>query len=139
MGRKTPGLTLQVRRFVDAYCGSAKGNATEAARQAGYKGKPNVLAVQGTRLLRKANVRAAIAEREERRRIKGILDADARDELLSGIAQEEDHDVHARISAVKELNKVSGRHSLTHIHKGKVTLGMALALSRKKQIAQPTV
>lgn len=132
MGRKTPRLSLQVRRFIDAYTGSAKGNATEACRQAGYKGNAKVLGIQGVRLLGKASVRAVIDAREERRRQKGILDADARDELLSEIAQDDREDAFARISAVKELNKCTGRHSMTHLHKGKITLAQALAESRKQ-------
>jgi phage terminase small subunit len=48
------------RRFVLAYCGSAKGNATEAARQAGYEAP----SVEGCRLLRNVAVLEAIQELE---------------------------------------------------------------------------
>lgn len=59
-------LSEQERRFVDAYTGPAAGNGTEAARLAGYQGAANVLAVQSTRLLKKANVQAAIEARRQR-------------------------------------------------------------------------
>lgn len=39
------------RAFVDAFLGPAKLNASEAAKAAGYKGKPAALAVSATRLL----------------------------------------------------------------------------------------
>lgn len=50
-------LTEKRRRFVLAYVGEAAGNATEAARIAGY-GKP---AEEGCRLLKNAQVRAALS------------------------------------------------------------------------------
>jgi phage terminase small subunit len=56
-------LSERERRFVEAYMGQAAGNGTEAARLAGYKGSPQVLGVQSTRLLKKASVLLAIAER----------------------------------------------------------------------------
>lgn len=130
MGRTKP-LTLQVRRFIDAYVGSARGNGTEAARQAGYKGSKKVLGIQAVRLLGKASVRAAIEAREERRAAKGIATADERDEVLSDILRDQRADGLTRISAIKELNKVTARHSMTHLHKGKLTLEQALEASRQ--------
>jgi phage terminase small subunit len=47
------------RRFIEAYLGEAKGNATEAARIAGY-GSP---AVEGCRLLKNAQVQAELEKR----------------------------------------------------------------------------
>ena len=56
-------LTPKQRRFVEAY----KGNATEAARLAGYSGDDNVLGVTGYDLLRNPKIFHAIAEREASR------------------------------------------------------------------------
>ncbi len=54
-------FTFRQRMFVDAYLGEAKGNATEAARIAGYS-SPHP---EGSRLLRNATIQAAIAARLE--------------------------------------------------------------------------
>lgn len=54
-------LSERERRFVEAYMGEAAGNATKAAERAGYK-KDNARQ-QGSRLLTKANIIAAIEER----------------------------------------------------------------------------
>ena len=59
--RKT--LTTKQQRFVDLY----DGNATEAARKAGYKGNENALGVMGLKLLRNAKVKTAIQTREDKR------------------------------------------------------------------------
>lgn len=56
-------LTEKQRRFVEAYMGVARGNATEAARLAGYSGGDNALGVRGSELLRNSKVMRAIAER----------------------------------------------------------------------------
>jgi phage terminase small subunit len=42
-------LTLKQRRFVEAYCGEAAGNATQAAKLAGYSSR--TARSQGQRLL----------------------------------------------------------------------------------------
>lgn len=56
---EAPKLTFKERAFADAYLGPAKGNGTDAAAMAGYAAtKRHTLAVQGSRLLTKANVRA---------------------------------------------------------------------------------
>lgn len=52
------------RKFVEAFVGPAKGNATEAARLAGYKGNTVTLAAVGAENLKKPLVAEAIAERQ---------------------------------------------------------------------------
>ncbi len=52
-------LTEKQRRFVEAYVGEARGNATEAARLAGYK-KPHP---QGAENIQKPTVKAGITDR----------------------------------------------------------------------------
>lgn len=54
-------LTPKQTRFVEAYCGVAAGNATEAARLAGYKGNNETLQTVGSENLRKPLVAEAIA------------------------------------------------------------------------------
>jgi hypothetical protein len=49
-------LTLKQRRWVEAYFGEAAGNATKAARLAGYEGTDAVMAVQGYENRRNPNI-----------------------------------------------------------------------------------
>jgi phage terminase small subunit len=59
-------LTTKMARFVDAY----DGNATEAARKAGYKQPKS----QGQRLLTNVDIEGAIRRREEKRNAPLIAD-----------------------------------------------------------------
>lgn len=108
-----PRLSERERRFVDAFMGPAKGNASKAATLAGYSAKASRQI--SSRLLTKANIQGAIAARAQKREAKTIADATERDTILSTIARQPDTDVHARIGAIKELNKCSGRHSIKHV------------------------
>lgn len=58
-------LSERERHFVDAFCGSAKGNRTQAAKDAGYSAKS--AARIGTRLSKKVHVKAEIATRQATR------------------------------------------------------------------------
>src|SRR4051794_29535108 len=71
----TKQLTGKRAAFVDAYLGPAAGNATEAARIAGYA----VPMQEGHRLLRNAEVAAAVAERTRARGMES-------DEVLERLA-----------------------------------------------------
>ena len=53
-------LTEKQQRFVEAYVGEAKGNATQAARIAGYKGNPKTLESMGRENLAKHGIRIEI-------------------------------------------------------------------------------
>lgn len=59
VAEKLDGLTLKQRQFINAYLGEANGNATEAARIAGYA-KP---AEQGYENLRKPQIRSTLDAR----------------------------------------------------------------------------
>jgi hypothetical protein len=55
-------LTPKRRRFVEAYCGEARWNATKAAELAGYKGGTrHSLEAEAWRLLRNVEIKAAVA------------------------------------------------------------------------------
>jgi phage terminase small subunit len=123
-------LTLMERRFVDAYLGSARGNAAQAARQAGYAGSPAVLKVQGSRLLTRANLRNAIDASLHREGREEVMAADERDRLLSMFARMKSLPVRDRIRAIAELNKCTGRHSIQHLQSGRITLEQAMERSR---------
>ncbi len=58
-------LTEKQRRFVEAYMGQACGNATEAARLAGYKGNSDTLRTVAAENLAKPNVRKSIEQRHK--------------------------------------------------------------------------
>lgn len=68
-------------RFVDAFI--ASGNATHAARVAGYTGTDHVLGVTGSRLLTKARVMTTIAERSRKRTRANVAARDERQEHLT--------------------------------------------------------
>jgi phage terminase small subunit len=53
-------LTYKQRLFVEFYLGEASGNATEAARLAGYRGNKNTLGSIGVENLRKPAVKRAL-------------------------------------------------------------------------------
>lgn len=56
-------LTEKQRRWVEAYQGAAAGNATEAARLAGYKGNDKTLGQVGAENLKKPVILEALEER----------------------------------------------------------------------------
>lgn len=72
----TSHLSERERRFVEAYMGKAAGNATTAAKMAGYSAK--TAGSQASRLLKKVNIQTAlntrvkddpkVADRERRQR-----------------------------------------------------------------------
>lgn len=123
------GVSLKERRFVDAYLGSCNGNATEAALAAGYTANRKSASVLGVRLLGKVKIRALVQAREKKLEVKEILTADQRDKRLSQIASQSKEDAHV-ISAIKELNKCSGRHSIKHVLDVTEKLSDIIAASR---------
>jgi phage terminase small subunit len=61
MADETPKLTTKEQRFISAYLGDANGNATEAARIAGYSDKSyDALRKEASRIVTKPHVRAHI-------------------------------------------------------------------------------
>lgn len=104
-------LTSRQQAFVDAYClGSS---ATEAARRAGYGERG--AGVTATRLLRNANVQAAIAERQTANAERFELNREAViAELQTAIevAKEQQNPV-AMISGWREIAKICGFYQPT--------------------------
>jgi phage terminase small subunit len=129
---RTKALTVRERRFVDAYLGGARGNATQAALTAGYTRNYGSARTLGARLFAKVHIRSAIEARVARETNAAILNAEERDVLLSSIARGElGADTRERIRAIAELNRCSGRHSVKQLHEGRLTLEQAIAASRK--------
>lgn len=129
--KKAGKLSLKEQRFVDAFLGDAAGNATEAAVQAGYGTTRKSACVLAVRLLGKVSIGRAIAARTLGESKASILTADERDQLLSEMARKKTADAKVRIRAISELNKCTGRHSVKHLHEGRLTLEQAIGASRK--------
>lgn len=68
-----PQLTLKQSKFCDAYIGKAQGNATEAARIAGYKGSPETLRVIASENLTKPNITHEIKRLTDEASKRGAL------------------------------------------------------------------
>ncbi len=108
---KNGGLTTLQRRFVDAY----KGNATEAAIAAGYA--ESGAAVQGNRLLRNANIFAAIEKRAERDAKPTIANRQKRQEFWTAVMEDKKRRMVDRLKASELLAKSEGdfleRHAVS--------------------------
>ena len=118
---KLAELPPKRRAFVLAYLGEAKGNATEAARMAGYA-HPGT---QGHRLLQNVHVASALESAREETTSERILTAEECQTILSAIAiglpmeavtslsgdvaeQPAPAKVSDRIAAIKQLSKMRG-------------------------------
>lgn len=95
-------LRPKQRRFIDAYLTSARYNATEAARQAGY-GSPQTL---GGRLLKK--LKYLIEEQELRLRESALVSPKQVMEGLSEIAQNAENRASDRTKAYEILARIHG-------------------------------
>jgi len=113
------GLSLRQQLFVEYYLGN-RGNATDAARQAGYKGSANVLGVQGHENLRNPKIQAAIKQRLEQHGMP-------RDEILARLTDmaradmgEFVHIKHNRLIVNLRKARRAGRtHVIRRLRKGK--------------------
>lgn len=85
-------LTARQQAFVAAYVGAAHGNATQAARMAGYTGSPETLAVTGARTLRDARVAHALSVFRMATAKKGIKTAEEVAEWLCNVMDGEVHE-----------------------------------------------
>ena len=86
MTDKKQKLTPKQQRFVSEYLKT--GNATEAAKAAGYKGNNNTLRVVGAENLTKPNVIEAIEKRNAKRNERFELEEDYELRMLHQISEE---------------------------------------------------
>lgn len=100
-------LTHKQELFVNAYLGEAKGNATEAARLAGYKGTEKSLNVTAYDLLRNPK----ISELVEKRTSEAAMSATEVLQKLSEIANRERSDIATR-DQIKALELLGRHHKL---------------------------
>jgi len=96
-------LTEKQRKFVEAFMGPAKGNATEAARIAGYSGSDATLRNAGSRLLTNANISEAIKERQESDPL--VADREERQRFWSEVMRNDQADMKDRLKASEILGK----------------------------------
>jgi hypothetical protein len=92
-GIDKPALTGKQAAFVDAYLGSARFNATEACRLAGYKGSRITLRAVGSDNLAKPPIQAAIRERLAERAMSSA-------EVLSRLSEQARGDIRDVITIV---------------------------------------
>jgi len=127
----TVKLTEKQRRFVEAYMGEAVGNATEAARRAGYQSKGNALEAVGYRLSSHPAVRAAIEERqrgdpliatrEERQRFwTSVARGEPQMQLIDGKGVIREPSLRDRLLAAQHLAKASGDFVERIKHEGSI-------------------
>lgn len=96
-------LTPKQQRFVDAYMGEAAGNATEAARKAGYSGSENVLGVAGARLLRNDKISKMISDLSKDDPL--IATREDRQRFWTDVMEDETQDMKDRLRASEILGK----------------------------------
>jgi hypothetical protein len=94
-------LTQKQRLFIEAFVGPAHGNATEAARAAGYKGSNETLRAIGSQNLTKLNISALCQERVT----EAALSSDRVLSELSVIALDKDEATRDRIASLSLLGK----------------------------------
>jgi hypothetical protein len=99
-------LTGKQRLFVEAYQGDARGNATEAARLAGYKGNARTLCQVGAENLRKPNIQRALADLAAASPL--VLSRQQIQEELSVMALDPKAQLKDRLKALDQLAKTQG-------------------------------
>lgn len=98
---KLTKLTAKQQLFCEFYIGAANGNATEAARLAGYKGTDETLRAIGSQNLTKLNISEFCQERVN----EVALSADKVLSELSAIALDKDEATRDRLMALQLLGK----------------------------------
>ncbi len=124
--------TENQRRFVEAYMGNSKGNATDAAERAGYAGSKNTLAKVGSENLRKPQILEAIeklqaehplvmSRKEAHRILWGVFtakDVDGWDSAVDQFGGGVGLLARDRLKAHAELAKTAGWNITKHEHSG---------------------
>lgn len=111
-------LTVREQKFVHVYTGSGK----DAAEAAGYSGDRHQLAVFGSRLLRKPEIRRAIALRTEASVERHILSREERQELWTQLALDDSLEAADRLKALELLGKSQADFTEKLEVKGELTL-----------------
>lgn len=109
-------LTPKQARFVEAYMGAAAGNATEAARLAGYKGNDVTLASVGKENLRKPQIAEQINLLQKEDPL--VADREERQRFWSAVMRDKNADMKDRLKASEILGKSQADFIERHEHSG---------------------
>ena len=125
-------ISERERRFVEHFMGDAAGNATHAARLAGYSSK--TARKQGSRLLTKGHIRAALAQRAQDD--PAVWTREERQRFWTAIARGADGgypeaSLRDRLKASELLGKSQADFLDRIEHSGQLTLEQALTASRE--------
>lgn len=95
-------LTVRQKRFIEAY----NGNASEAARQAGYSERWSASNID--KILKNTEIRAAIQQREQERTDSMIATREERQRFWTTILRDPETDLRDRLRASELLGKSEG-------------------------------
>ena len=127
-----PKLTSKQKKFVELY----SGNASEAARMAGYKGSPEVIRQAGAENLTKPYILAAIKEREAPESAARIATRAQRQEFWTNVLNDENEKMQDRLRASELLGKSEADFLDRVDHSGKIGVQSLLTVEEKEKIAQ---
>lgn len=124
-------LSERERRFVECYMGAAAGNATKAARLAGYA--QTTAEKQASRLLAKVGIQSAIAARASSD--PAVWTREDRQRFWTRVASGADvfstASLRDRLKASELLGRTQGDFIERHHVEGRITLEQALTASRE--------
>lgn len=124
-------LTVKQQRFVDAY----EGNATEAARKAGYKGNAATLGAVGNENLKKPAIADAIRAREAKRASSTIANRAERQAFWTAMMRDTGASESDRLRASELLGKSEGDFLQRVEHSGDIGMYRTLSDADLKALA----
>lgn len=121
-------LNARQQAFVDCYAG----NATDAARKAGYTGSDAVLGVTGHNLLKNPKVSAAIKARQAAPRALRIATREERQAFWTETLLDEKQRMADRLKAAELLGRSEADFTEKLIMKGELTLAQLVEQATTK-------
>lgn len=121
-------MTPKQKAFIAAYAG----NATEAARVAGYRGSDKVLGQTGHHLLKNREIAEAIAKRQEKREEKLVADRAEVETQLTAFFRNEKLGVRERLQALNLFSKMQGFNLTKVVLEGRVTWEQLIMQAERK-------
>ena len=123
------GINTRQRKFVEAY----DGNATEAARKAGYKGNGDTLSVVGCKLLGLAKVKKLIEARQAKEIKALVATRQERQAFWTEVMKSKREEMQSRLRASELLGKSEADFT------DKMEVKMNVSLSERLQKARGRV
>ena len=114
-------FTPRQQAFVDAYAG----NATDAARKAGYTGNDVTMRNTARELMEKPHVIAAIKARQETRATGLIATREERQAFWTAAFRDTSENILVRLKASELLGKSEADFVERHEHKGNINIRVA--------------